>query len=86
MEAHNRNLQKWYDRINNGEIKLPRFQRFEAWDKHRISSLLTTVVQGLPLGITLVLEVGDREKFVSRYLATAPKSNSRVFEQLLDGQ
>ncbi|KYJ87608.1 DUF262 domain-containing protein [Sulfurovum riftiae] len=86
MEARNRKLEDWYGKIRHGEIKLPRFQRFEAWDKHRISSLLETIIKNLPLGITLILEVGDEEKFISRYLETAPETNNRVQEHLLDGQ
>ncbi|CAI2719370.1 DUF262 domain-containing protein [Nitrospina watsonii] len=87
MEARNRNLADWYVKIKNGEIKLPRFQRFEAWDRHRISSLIETVIHKQPLGITLVLEVGEKEKFISRYLETTEPSNYfRVHEHLLDGQ
>ncbi|MCP1715468.1 hypothetical protein J2T58_001333 [Methanocalculus alkaliphilus] len=86
MQAQNRKLEDWYWKIKRSEIKLPRFQRFEAWDKHRISSLLEVVVRNLPLGITLVLEVGDNEKFISRYLETSPEHKGRVYEHLLDGQ
>jgi len=86
MEARNRKLEDWYGKIKRGEIKLPRFQRFEAWDRHRICSLLETVINNLPLGITLVLEVGEQEKFISRYLETAPAGSERVYEHLLDGQ
>lgn len=86
MEARNRKIEDWYGKIQRGEIKLPRFQRWEAWDWRRISSLVNTISQNLPLGITLVLEVGEKEQFVSRYLSTAPETNSRVFEHLLDGQ
>ncbi len=87
MEARNRNLKDWYGKIQRGEIKLPRFQRHEAWDRQRISSLIETVVHDLPLGITLTLEVGDKEKFISRFLETTkPKENQRVLEHLLDGQ
>ena len=86
MEARNRKLADWYGKILRGEIRLPRFQRFEAWDRDRIGSLITTVIRNLPLGITLILEVGDEEKFVSRHLATAPESDGRVHEHLLDGQ
>ncbi len=86
MEARNRKLKDWYGKIKRGEIKLPRFQRFEAWDRPRISSLLETVVKNLPLGITLVLEIGEEEKFISRHLETAPEINSRAYEHLLDGQ
>ena len=87
MEARNRNLKDWYGKIQRGELKLPRFQRFEAWDRQRIASLLETVVQDLPLGITLTLEVGDKEQFISRFLETTkPLGQPRVLEHLLDGQ
>lgn len=48
--------------------------------------MLRTIVRDLPLGITLVLEVGDHEQFHSRPLATAPETNTKVTEHLLDGQ
>ena len=86
MEARNRKLDDWYGKIKRGEIRLPRFQRFEAWDHHRICSLIETVIHNLPLGITLVLEVGDHQKFISRPLETAPRNGGRVHEHLLDGQ
>lgn len=86
MEARNRKLEDWYGKIRRGEIKLPRFQRFEAWDRQRICSLLEMVIHNLPLGITLVLEVGSEEQFISRYLETAPQNKDRVTEHLLDGQ
>lgn len=86
MEARNRKLADWYGKINRAEIRLPRFQRFEAWDRYRICSLMQTVIHNLPLGITLVLEVGEKEKFISRHLMTAPEVDNRPLEHLLDGQ
>ena len=86
MEARNRNLSDWYGMVQRAEIKLPRFQRFEAWDRNRICSLVNTVIKDLPLGVTLVLEVDAKEKFISRHLSTAPETGGRVREQLLDGQ
>lgn len=88
MEARNRKLEDWYGKVKRGEIKLPRFQRFEAWDKNRICSLLETVIRNLPLGITLVLEVGKDEKFISRFMKTAEPEDrqARAYEHLLDGQ
>lgn len=84
-KTQDRTLNVWFQKIQNGDIKLPRFQRFQAWDKKRITSLLETITFNLPLGVTLILEV-DEEKFISRYLATAPKTGVRVNEHLLDGQ
>jgi len=83
--ARDRQISVWFQKIENGEIKLPRFQRHQAWDRNRITSLLNTITQNLPLGVTLILDV-DEEQFVSRYLVTAPETGSRVTEHLLDGQ
>lgn len=87
-EARNRSIENWYNKIRYGEIKLPRFQRHEAWDKNRICSLLSTIIHDLPLGITLILEV-NIEQFISRYLVTAEFNEPpypKVAEHLLDGQ
>jgi hypothetical protein len=84
-KAQDRTLNIWFQKLQNGEIKLPRFQRFQAWDKKRIASLLETISFNLPLGVTLILEV-DKEEFISRYLATAPETGVKVNEHLLDGQ
>ena len=84
--AQDRTISVWFQKIENSEIKLPRFQRHQAWDKTKITSLLNAVIHNLPLGVTLILEVGGTEPFVSRYLVTAPEKSSRVTEHLLDGQ
>jgi len=33
MEARNRPLPEWFNRLKTGQLRLPRFQRFEAWDR-----------------------------------------------------
>lgn len=86
MQAYNRQLHEWFAKISAGEITLPRFQRWEAWDYGKVAGLLNTILDGLPAGATLILQVGDEEKFVSRPLHTAPEKAPRVTEQLLDGQ
>lgn len=85
-KAQDRALGTWYVQIESGTLKLPRFQRFEAWDRARVTGFLNTIVQNLPVGVTLLLQVGDKEQFISRYIATAPESGARVTEHLLDGQ
>ncbi|WP_216901158.1 DUF262 domain-containing protein [Synechococcus sp. CCY 9618] len=86
MHAHDRFLPEWFNRIRSRQITLPRFQRFVAWGHGEVSGLLTTVLRGLPSGATLILEVGDKEKFTSRTMVDAPESGEKVTEQLLDGQ
>jgi hypothetical protein len=86
-KAQDRTLGVWFQNIQQGMVKLPRFQRFEAWDRGRITSFLNTVINNLPVGVTLALEVAGLEKFQSRYIATsAPKTSGTVTQHLLDGQ
>lgn len=86
MEARNRDLKKWFSKIESGEILLPRFQRHEAWGHREITSLLESVLRGLPTGAALTLEIGDEKPFITRPLVGAPDPTERVTEYLLDGQ
>ena len=85
--AQNRSLGDWYNMIKLGQIKLPRFQRMEAWDRNRIKSFIDTIIKNLPVGVSLIYERGDTEKFISRYISTSdPENPERLTEYLLDGQ
>jgi hypothetical protein len=86
MEARNRYLPDWITRIKNRQIVLPRFQRMEAWGHNEVADLLQTVLDGLPAGAALVLEVGDSVPFRSRPMVGAPEQGDRIAELLLDGQ
>lgn len=85
-KAQDRTLGAWFSHIDNGAIRLPRFQRFEAWDRKRITSFLNTLINNLPVGVALVLEVAGTEKFVSRHINTAERNGGTVTQNLLDGQ
>lgn len=86
-KAQDRTLGVWFQHIQQGQVKLPRFQRYEAWDKGRITSFLNTIIDNLPVGVTLVLEVAGEEKFISRYIVSAePDVEGTVTQHLLDGQ
>ena len=86
IDARNRSLPDWFARIRTRQITLPRFQRFEAWDRWNVNQIFDTVLQELPVGSLLVLEVGNEELFISRTLKGAPTSGERITENLLDGQ
>ncbi|SPF49804.1 conserved hypothetical protein [Syntrophobacter sp. SbD1] len=86
IEARNRLITDWFTRVRTHQTVLPRFQRFEVWDYSRITQVFNTILQDLPIGATLVLEVGDEEPFISRTLKGAPETGERVTEHLLDGQ
>ncbi len=86
-KAQDRTLGVWFQAIQQGQVKLPRFQRYEAWDKWRITSFLNTIINNLPVGVTLALEVAGEEKFISRYIVSAePNVQGTVTQHLLDGQ
>lgn len=86
LEARNRDLPEWFARIRTHQIVLPRFQRYEAWSHANVAQLFNTVLQDLPIGAVLILNIGDAEPFVSRAVAGAPETGGRVTENLLDGQ
>ena len=86
MEARNRRLPDWFVRVRTGQLALPRFQRYESWSHAEVVTLLDSVLRGRPVGAALVLDIGDREPFVSRTMAGAPSPTERRTEHLLDGQ
>lgn len=85
-EAQNRTVNDWLVSIDRGQLRLPSFQRGAAWEPKRVVSMLNTIIHDLPLGVALVLNVGDKEQFVSRPLVSAPETTEAVTEHLLDGQ
>ena len=86
LEARNRLLPDWLTKIRTHQIVLPRFQRFQAWSHQQVTGLLNNVLQELPAGAVLILEIGEKEPFHSRPVVGAPDSGERVTEHLLDGQ
>ncbi|MGH6898249.1 MAG: GmrSD restriction endonuclease domain-containing protein [Geminicoccaceae bacterium] len=86
INAQDRSLPDWFTRIRTRQTVLPRFQRFEAWSHANVTQLFNTILQGLPIGAVLVLEIGNDEPFIWRPLVGAPKDGERITEHLLDGQ
>ena len=85
-EAQNRKIVDWLVSVEMGKLRLPSFQRGVAWEPKRVVSMLNTIIHDLPLGVALVLNVGDKEQFVSHPLVSAPETTEAVTEHLLDGQ
>ncbi len=86
MKAADRVLEDWFAKISFGQVELPRFQRAEAWGPREVTDLLQTVIEDLPAGVALILQVGDAPPFRHRPLETAPDRTARINELLLDGQ
>lgn len=88
MEARSKSIEAWFSMIEQGQIKLPRFQRHEAWRTAQIAGLFENILRTppLPVGVLLVLEVGDKELFHSRPIVGAPLVDTKPVMHLLDGQ
>lgn len=86
INAQNRSLPDWFTRVRLRQTVLPRFQRFEAWSHTNVTQMFNTVLQELPVGALLVLEVGDKEPFLWRTIQGAPTTGEKITEHLLDGQ
>lgn len=88
MEARTKTVQEWFSTIRQGQVVLPRFQRFESWDRWRIQGVLENILRdpSLPIGALLVLDVGDEELFHSRPIAGGPQPTGTPSLHLLDGQ
>jgi hypothetical protein len=86
MEARNRKIADWISATRSGRLKLPRFQRFEAWGHRDVEALLQSVIDDLPIGAALILNLGNQSPFKYRPLSTAPEGSDRTIELLLDGQ
>ncbi|HVJ34814.1 MAG TPA: DUF262 domain-containing protein [Terriglobia bacterium] len=88
MEARSKSIEQWFAAIEQGQIKLPRFQRHEAWRPQQIAGLFENILRSpsLPIGVLLILEVGDKELFHSRPIVGAPALPAKPNMQLLDGQ
>jgi len=75
-------------KVGDGRIQLPDFQRGYKWDDERIRSLLVTVTLGHPLGVVMLLQTGnDQVRFKPKPLAgTSVAPDSSPDHLLLDGQ
>ena len=86
ITSSDRNLPDWLTRVRTGQTKLPRFQRWEAWGHGNVTALFNTILQDLPAGSVLILQVGDKEPFPSRLIEGVKVGAEKVTEHLLDGQ
>ena len=73
-KAQDRTLGVWFHHVQQGMVKLPRFQRFEAWDRGRITSFLNTIINNLPVP-------PPEEKPLDRVREHPPKRRSREREE-----
>lgn len=85
-ETERRNVKEWIKEIDKRRLVLPRFQRLEAWEPQQVQELMQSIIDQLPIGSILLLQVGDEIPFSYRTLPGAPQNGDRIREFLLDGQ
>lgn len=89
MQANVMTIKDWFSVIEKSDIKLPRFQRGAAWKPKQIEGVLENILRKdeLPIGALLVLEIGNKEPFISRPISGAPSDPKKIPRlNLLDGQ
>lgn len=81
-------LSKMLERVGEGSVQLPDFQRGWVWSDDHILSLLASVSMSYPIGAVMMLGSGNTDvRFKLRPLEGAePPAGAKVEELLLDGQ
>lgn len=86
---NNWNLSKLFSNLENGNFKIPKFQREYVWEKSKIVKLLNSIYKQYPIGSFFIWEAGKEYADFCRHieelgLPEAPESN--MFSFILDGQ
>jgi hypothetical protein len=80
-------LKKLLEKVQDGGIQLPEFQREWVWEDDRIKSLLASVSLSYPIGTLMLLQTGNPDvRFKARSVAGAPMPQAGPDRMLLDGQ
>jgi hypothetical protein len=76
-------------RVVDGKLQLPDFQRGWVWDDEHIRSLLVSIARSFPIGAVMLLETGGKTRFQVRPVegVDLPTTAASLAEELiLDGQ
>ena len=82
-------LSKLLERITEGKIQLPDFQRGWVWDDFHIRSLLVSIARSFPIGSIMLLETGGAARFQNRAIegvTLTGRAASDPEQLILDGQ
>ncbi len=79
-------LNKILERVHDGTLQLPDFQRDYVWNDEDIKGLVASVAKGFPVGALLTLQTGGEVRFKPRPLEGAPEVHDEPEVLLLDGQ
>jgi len=82
-------LRMLLQRVVEGKLQLPDFQRGWVWDDEHIRSLMVSIARSFPIGAVMLLETGGETRFQVRPVEGVdlpPHSAGLAQELILDGQ
>lgn len=87
--TNNWNIQKVFNELENGNMKIPRFQRGYVWERSKIVKLLNSIYEEHPIGSFFIWEASAQyadfcREIVELGLPQKPEANK--FKFIIDGQ
>ena len=82
-------LKDFFESLEKGNLKIPRFQRGYVWEKSKIVKLLNSIHQEYPIGSFFIWEAGTGYAHFCREIAELElphKPQYGVYQFILDGQ
>lgn len=86
FETTKEDLKKILERVDEGDLQLPDFQRDYVWGDEDVRSLIASIAKGFPIGALLTLQTGGIVQFKPRLLEGVNPRTKAPEELLLDGQ
>jgi len=81
-------IRQLLNRVANGEVRIPAFQREFVWDPDRVQFLMDSIYKGFPIGTLLFWRTQEQlqsDRDLGPYILPLPKSHYPI-EYVLDGQ
>lgn len=87
--TNNWNIQKVFNELENGNMKIPRFQRGYVWERSKIVKLLNSIYEEHPIGSIFIWEASSEYADFCREiedLGFPEKPEANKFKFIIDGQ
>lgn len=87
--TNNWNIQKVFNELENGNMKIPRFQRGYVWERSKIVKLLNSILEEHPIGSFFIWEADVKYDNFCREieeLGFQQKPEAGKFKFIIDGQ
>ena len=87
--TNNWNIQKVFNELENGNMKIPRFQRGYVWERSKIVKLLNSIYEEHPIGSFFIWEAPSEYSDFCREiedLEFPKKPEANKFKFIIDGQ